>query len=62
MNERLVNYIIFLVATAWFSSFVLDAALKEYEPPQTIHALMLIVVGAACGAKVIKRTGVSNGD
>lgn len=56
MNDRLATAIGVMITVAWAVSFVLDAALPRYEPPQTVHALMLIVAGAAFGKNIIKRS------
>lgn len=57
--DRLRNAIGWTVLIAWGTSFVLDAALKNYDPPVSVHALMMIVAGAAFGGSIIKRNGAN---
>lgn len=57
--ERLPSAIGWTVTVAWAASFVLDAVLKNYEPPVTVHALMMLVAGAAFGGQMWKRNGKS---
>lgn len=42
-----------VITGAWAASFVLDAVVKTYDPPWTIHALMMVVAGAAFGSTLI---------
>lgn len=57
MDERLRSVIGWVVTGAWATSFVLDALLVRYEPPVSVHALMMIVAGAAFGSSMLRRNG-----
>lgn len=57
MDDRLRNAIGYLVTATWGVSFVLDALLVNYEPPVSVHALMMLVAGAAFGGSMLKRNG-----
>ena len=43
------------VTGAWATSFVLDAMFASYEPPVSLHALMMLVAGAAFGGSMLKK-------
>ena len=63
VNKLIVNGIAIVIASAWAISFVLDAIVYTYEPPQSVHALMLIVSGAAFTSTVMKnKNGQTRGD
>lgn len=55
LQHRFVDVLGWLITFAWGISFVLDAAVKEYEPPVSVHALMMVVAGAAFGSSLIKK-------
>jgi hypothetical protein len=59
VNNRLVNWLAVVITVIWAISFVLDAVITKYDPPESVHALMLIVAGAAFTGTVIK---TRNGD
>jgi hypothetical protein len=44
-----------IIVGAWGSSFVLDAVVTTYDPPPVIHALMMVVAGAAFGSTFIHK-------
>jgi hypothetical protein len=53
--KKLVTAIAGVITVAWAVSFVLDAIFPNYEPPESVHALMLIVAGAAFTQGIIVR-------
>lgn len=55
--DRLRSAIGWTVTAAWAISFVLDAVLPHYEPPVSLHALMMLVAGAAFGGSMLKKNG-----
>lgn len=58
MDKRLPTIIAIVITTAWAVSFIIDIISPSYEPPATLHALMMIVAGAAFGATILpKRNG-----
>lgn len=57
LQRRFVDTLGWLITGIWSVSFILDAAVKTYDPPVSIHALMMVVAGAAFGSTLIKRAG-----
>lgn len=43
---KLRFYLACLIAATWFGSIIADAAIKSYDPPATIHILMMGMCGA----------------
>ena len=60
MDKRLAAAIAIVITTAWAVSFILGALNPSYNPPPSIHPLMLIVAGAAFGTAVLPKR--SKGD
>lgn len=52
VDKRLAAAIAIVITTAWAVSFILGALNPAYNPPPSIHPLMLIVAGAAFGTAV----------
>lgn len=52
MDKRLAAAIAIVITTAWAVSFILGALNPAYNPPPSIHPLMLIVAGAAFGTAI----------
>lgn len=55
MDKRITNAIAIVATVLWATSFVLDAVLKNYEPPLSVHAVMMTVAGAAFAGSVFKK-------
>lgn len=55
MDKRLAAAIAIVITTAWAVSFILGAVNPSYNPPPSIHPLMLIVAGAAFGKAVFTK-------
>lgn len=55
LQRKFIDVLAWLITGAWATSFIVDMTPYPYDPPPTIHALMLIVVGAAFGTSLIKR-------
>lgn len=56
MSPRLISATGWVVLVAWAISFILSAVVTDYEPPSSLHALMVIVAGSAFGANVARAT------
>ena len=52
---RLRIIVAWLIVAAWVASLVLDASLRTYEVPATLHGLMLIVAGFLFGPTITGR-------
>lgn len=55
MDKRLAAAIAIVITTAWAVSFILGALNPDYNPPASIHPLMLIVAGGAFGTAVFTK-------
>lgn len=55
MDKRIINAIAITALTLWAISFVLDAAIRTYDPPMSIHIIMMSVAGAAFGGTIFKK-------
>jgi lipopolysaccharide export LptBFGC system permease protein LptF len=54
-RDRIAAIIALVVLVAWVVSFILDAAWPAYDPPPTIHALMMLVAGWAFGERLLRK-------
>lgn len=55
LQRRFVDVLAWVITGTWAISFVLDAAVKSYDPPPILHALMMLVAGAAFGSTFIQK-------
>lgn len=55
MDKRIINAIAITALTLWSISFVLDAIIKTYDPPASVHIIMMTVAGAAFGGTIFKK-------
>lgn len=60
MDKRITNGIAIIVTIIWATSFVLSAIVPDYSPPVSVHAVMMLVAGAAFGSSVLKRSDDDN--
>jgi len=61
LPRRLIIAIAILITVVWAVSFVADAVNKTYEPPPSVHPLMLMVAGAAFGSEMLRTRNGKNG-
>lgn len=52
--EKLTAGVAVVITAAWAVSFVVDVFNEGYEPPASVHALMLLVAGALFGDRVLR--------
>lgn len=45
-RSRLVRGIIIVVVIVWAASFVADVFVQNYDPPNGINEIMMVIVGA----------------
>lgn len=57
---RLVLIVSYTIVGAWVISFFADLVIITYDPPPSVHALMLIVAGALFGEGFIKKSEKSD--
>ena len=53
MDKRIVNAFAILILTAWFTSFILQALVKDYDPPDSVNILATMAAGSAFGASTL---------
>lgn len=56
-GDKQAERIGYLVAFVWGVSFIADIAIKDYDPSPFIHAMMMTVVGALFGRKILGTNG-----
>jgi drug/metabolite transporter (DMT)-like permease len=62
VDKRLAAFIAIVITIAWATSFIIGAFNPDYNPPPSIHPLMLIVAGAAFGTAVLPKRRRDQGD
>lgn len=55
-NERIAFGLGSIITASWVISYILDILDNEYDPPTSVHALMLLVAGTVFGQGFIKST------
>lgn len=55
LRRSFVDILAWLITVAWAASFIVDMLPYDYDPPASIHALMMIVASAAFGSNLLKR-------
>lgn len=58
-NEWASLWLTVVITLAWAVSFIVDIAKTEYDPPASVHALMLIVAGAVFGDGLVRSNRIS---
>ena len=59
-DERVPTSIATVITVVWVLSLTLDATWGSYDPPPTIHALMMLVAGWAFGERYLRRRSDEN--
>lgn len=54
-DQKAPTIIAGIITAVWFGSMVLDATWAAYDPPGSIHALMMAVAGWAFGERYLRR-------
>lgn len=63
-DRRLAKVLAYVITVAWAISFTIDIVNPDYDPPASIHPLMLLVAGGAFGEGIIRsvvKNSSSNG-
>ena len=55
VSNKLSTGIAIVITAAWSISFLVDIIVTTYDPPATLHALMMVVAGAAFSGSIIRR-------
>lgn len=55
LRNSFIDILGWIITIAWAASLIADAVLKDYDPPISIHAVMMLVAGAAFGGQFIKK-------
>lgn len=53
--ERLRVAVGWVVVCAWVASLIVDALVKTYDPPTTLHIVMMIVAGYLFAPTIVGR-------
>lgn len=53
-NNKVATGLAIVITVAWAISFLLDIVIQGYDPPPSVHALMMMVAGAVFGEGLIK--------
>jgi hypothetical protein len=53
-NNKVATRLAYVITAFWALSFLVDIIVKTYDPPASVHALMMIVAGAVFGEGLIK--------
>lgn len=62
LSQKFVDVLGWIITGMWALSMILHAINIGYEPPASIHILMMVVAGAAFGTTFIKpKNGAVNG-
>lgn len=59
--QKLVIRVSYFVTGVWGVSFLLDVIDRDYEAPQSVHAVMLIMAGALFGGGIAAGIARRNG-
>lgn len=53
-DNRVATVLAGVITAAWAISFVMDIVARTYDPPPSVHALMMMVAGAVFGEGLLK--------
>lgn len=53
-NNKVATGLAIVISVAWAVSFITDIIVKGYDPPASVHALMMMVAGAVFGEGLLK--------
>lgn len=59
LDNRMVTLLAYVIIGAWAISFLADLIVRTYDPPPTVHALMMALAGSAFVRSAYKKD--SNG-
>lgn len=63
LNQKFVDALGWVITVMWAASMMLHAANIGYEPPASIHLLMMVVAGTAFGTSFVRtKDGDANGE
>jgi hypothetical protein len=60
-DDRITLTVAYVITTAWAVSFLIDIIVPRYDPPPSVHALMMIVAGATFGEGLLRTRKKENG-
>lgn len=53
-NNKVATGLAIVITIVWAISFIVDVLVKGYDPPASVHALMMMVAGAVFGEGLLK--------
>lgn len=54
LDQKIRLFLAGVITIAWAISFIVDIRVKDYEPPASLHPLMMIVAGAVFGEGLVR--------
>lgn len=60
-NNKVATGLAIVITVVWAISFIVDVIVTAYDPPASVHALMMMVAGAVFGEGLLKTRKGSNG-
>lgn len=49
-----INIIALMVTIVWSVSFIVDIVVRGYDPPGSLHAAFMLILGAVFGSQMIR--------
>jgi hypothetical protein len=62
INDNLAMGLAIVITTAWAISFMVDILVKTYDPPPSVHILMVGVAGSVFGEGLIRKRSPAKED
>lgn len=53
-DRRITLMLAYVITAAWAVSFTVDIIVPTYDPPGSVHALMMMVAGATFGEGLLR--------
>lgn len=60
LDKRITNAFAIVILVAWSISFIADIVIVKYDPPASVHAAMMAVVGSVFVSSAFKKEGKSD--
>lgn len=57
LSRKAAHILASVITVAWGVSFLVDIMVEKYDPPSSVHVLMMIVAGATFGEGLVRSRG-----
>lgn len=61
MDRKVSNIVALVVTFVWAASFLGDAFIETYDPPSSVHTVMMLVAGAAFADGIMRNRNGNGG-